>query len=358
MSDCLDALVGLSDNDCNCYTDSRPATYDTSDSGYYLTDADEGFNILEAIAQGIPCGDSSIWDALTTSRSKAIVRLRTDFIGKLREHRKPRLRNFNDVIGKITANQIVSTAFPYAGVKLIFQDVKGGSFYIDELFVGLDTTTALEVKITSNDPQWTDVTISGTTEAGVFKAFTPSSVPVQIPMHSSLVLNNTGDERLEYYIWYQIPEGAQPLANRWVCCGKRPSWKAHLDISGFTTNTITPPIESGGGGTAMGIAIRGYFQCDDMDYFCSLDKDAGVNFRNIVARSIQAKGSAYLLNYVLNKQDVSQYTLMNREEMHDKRVYLEQRYNDYLDWMVDNYPSRANDCYVCAKKIERKEFLV
>jgi len=44
--------------------------------------------------------------------------------------------------------------------------------------------------------------------------------------------------------------------------------------------------------------------------------------------------------------------------MHDKRIYLEQRYNDYLDWMTDNYPSRANDCYVCAKKIERKEFLV
>lgn len=357
MADCLDTIVGLTDNDCDCYTTSRPATYDTSISGYYLTDADEGFNMLEAVAQGIPCGDATIWDSLEASRSKAIVRLRTDFIGKLREVRRPRLNNFNSVIGKITANQTLNTAFQYAGVKLIFEEVKGGNFVIDELFIGLDTTKAVTLNITSNDPNWVTQTVSGTSEGGKFKVLTPSS-SIELPMYADLVLNNTGDERLEYYIWYEIPADSQPLNNRFVCCGSRPAWKQHLDISGFTTNTITPPIESGGGGSASGIAIRGYFQCDDMDYFCSLDKDAGISYRNIVARAIQSKGSAYLLNYVLNKQDVSQYTLMNREEMHDKRAYLESRYNEYIQWLVDNYPSKANDCFVCLKKIEKKGLLI
>lgn len=357
MADCLDLLVGLTDNDCNCYTTSRPATYNTSTSGYYITDADEGFNVLEAVAMGIPCGDATIWDALNQSRDKAIIRLRTDFIDKLREVRRPRLNTFNSVIGKITANQIMATAYPYAGVKILLQEVKGGSFFIDEFWVGLNVTTTFNLVVASNDPNFIPITVPVTSEAYKFKQKVLDS-PIELPMYSELVLNNTGDERLKYYIYYEIPAGAQPLNNRWVCCGANPTWKAHMDISGFTTNDVTIPIESGGGGSAMGIAMKGYFKCDDLDWFCELDKEAGVGYRNVVARAIQAKSAAYLLNYVLNKQDVSQYTLMNRDEMHDKRAYLEIRYKEYVEWLTDNYPTRANDCYICIKRQEIKGILI
>lgn len=357
MADCLDLLVGLTDNDCSCYTTSRPNNYKTSTSGYYITDADEGFNVLEAVAHGIPCGDATIWDALNQSRDKAIIRLRTDFIDTLRSHRRPRLNTFNSVIGKITANQIAATAFPYAGVRILLQEIKGGSFFIDEFYIGVNATTNIVLNIKSNDPNFVPITVNVTTEQNKFKNVVLNN-PIELPMYSELVLNNTGDERLKYWIYYELPEGVQPLNNRWVCCGANPTWKAHMDISGFTTNNVTIPIETAGGGSAMGIAIKGYFKCDDLDWFCALDKEAGVGYRNIVARAIQAKSAAYLLNYVLNKQDVSQYTLMNRQEMHDKRTYLEIRYKEYIDWLVENYPTRANDCYICIKKQERKSYLI
>lgn len=357
MSDCLDNLIGLTDVDCECFEDDRPEDYDTSTSGYYLTDADEGFNILEALASGLPCGDANIWDAMVKARDKAIVRLRTDYVDKLREVRRPRLNTFNSVIGKITANQIVATAFPYAGVKMLLQEVKGGEFVIEEFYIGLDKTKTVTLNIVSNDPLFTPIQVTGTTEAGKFKSIEPDN-PIVLPMYSDLVLNNTGDERLKYWIWYEIPTESQPLNNRWVCCGANPNWKAHLDISGFTTNDVTVPIESGGGGSAMGIAIRGYFKCNDLDWFCNIDKEAGISYRNVLAKALQAKSAAYLMNYVLNKQDVNQYTLMNRNEMHDKRAYLEQRYLDYMTWLIDNYPTKANDCFVCIKKIERKSLMI
>ena len=79
---CFNTLVGLSATDFACFTDTIPDDYDTSDSGYYLTDTDYGLTIAEQCTfDGWTLLDAALTQAIRETKTDLRAALRTRFDG-------------------------------------------------------------------------------------------------------------------------------------------------------------------------------------------------------------------------------------------------------------------------------------
>lgn len=344
MPDCLDALVGLSANDSTCFETGRPSEYNTSESGYYITDADYGFPMLEALEEAKNTDDANVWDVLQKALDGAILQFRTDFAAKIRDIHSTRVKTFNGVLGELKSNSTFNPSKSNIGVSLIPQHIKDGQFIITGIWVGLDSTETFDLVFLSTDPTYTQANVSVNSNAGQFVKTDLSSSPITLDFQSDLV------SELEYFIGYALPSGAKPLYNKFWCgCGStKPLWMNHIKAQGFQSDQLTDADDiSGSSQTPFGLALEGYFACNELNWLCELDKVAGYPVKQVIARAIQTNAAAIAISEALKPNRISKFNTVFANSLQGKYNERKTAYMDYLDWLVINFPKEATGCLEC-----------
>ena len=353
--DCLTTLVGLTDKDCPCF-DPAPENWNTSSSGYYLTDPEHGFALLDAIYASSDCGDGSIWDLLTKARSQAIRDFATDLRAVMSRYHEPRVKPWKGVIGQPKHTTKAGILATYAGVIIQPQPLRDASFVVTGIRLGLDASGDVTVNITSNDPDFVALTATVSVAANQFTVNTLDT-PISLPMFSE-----RRPEDLTYAIYYEMPEGAQHLVNKFTCCGLRQPWQQHLSVKGVTSDDTDVDEMLTGGADPLGLVLEGYFVCDELEWICNLEQFASSGVLDVVAKAIQAKGAAKLISAIIEAGPtaVNLYTLLGVEQLYARRQQLQVNYVEAVDWVARNFPQSATDCFVCKDKrfITRRGIMV
>ena len=339
---CLDTLIGLSKCAYTCFTDSPPEyseedgtiAFDTSDSGYHLTDTDYGLTIIEQCSmQG--------WTLLQSAKDDAIREIKSDLRAALRQKYDGGITPFSGLIGQITASSALTSTKTRLGMRIRTKNQKGAKLVIKKLYLGLNLSGTYSIEITSNDPLFVAPSaISAAYTAGGFSGFAPTA-PIELPLFS----RSCNDQYLEYYITFERGS-AQPLNNKITCCGAKPGWMDHLSAAGFDSSD---GIGTGASfsSSGYGIALDAYLACDDLDWICEVEELNGFYLKDVIARAIQQRGAAIAISAVIDTIQVNPCTGYQLENLMSRRSYLNNRASENVQWIVENMPSGITDCFTC-----------
>lgn len=368
MLDCLSNLIGLTGKDCECFSASEPIGFDAlneSESGYYITDDDYGFPLIESVYAGIDCGDpNNIYNVLAKARASAIGSIYTDLQAALKMHHDKAVDSFSGLVGQRRANGygVFGNTATMAGQLWQPKAIRDAYFVVTHVWVGVSAAGNLAFSIRSNAPDFTTVNQTfNVTTPGVFQKFALTT-PVKLPFFSKYVdYGGHFDCGLRYTFSYPILAGLKPLANVYSCCGNsNTGWKKQMTAGGFETSDINATLNDCGlicNGSAQGLAIEGYTECNGLDWLCSLEEMNGKDLRDVLARTMQYSAASYLCQHILDSTNINFWTTLNRESLYGKRNHAKKRYGELITWMAENLPNNVTGCYKCKPgRIQRRTF--
>lgn len=345
--ECLATLVGLDDSDCECFEDGRPETYNTSESGYYVT---ELMPVKDNILANKDCADGTIWDFLIRARSKAIRDFQNDVTVSLSEV-KNTPGAWRGTIGKIESKSYLTTPSLTHGVQFRTRNgkrYKDQRFIIKAIWVNVNTNDGITLNWNSNIPDFTDQDIALTTTAGRF-----NRNALETPI--SLDLYNVFQDCVHHDFTFE-PGEIQPATNRVYCCS-RPGWMNQLEVCGISTNSYELDKEYNSR-SMYGLAFEGYFSCNKLQFFCELDELNASALKHEVAKSIQYASAVNALNEMLRSNKVNQFTLLDLESAYKMRSKYQKAYNDTIYSIARNVPSGFSSCWGCDKNAHKVGYLM
>lgn len=331
---CLDTLVGLSRTQYECFTDDVPDNFDTSDSGFFLTDPDYGLTVVEQCAiEG--------WTLLQAALNQAILETKTDLTAKLRSTYDSGVSPYSGIVGQIKFTGLQSVTKDYIGQRYRAAYQKGVKFVPKKIYLGVDTAGTYTAEITSNDPTFESPTPVSIVVATGSQFASVDVSGIELPFFS----RHIPDRYYEYYITVER-NGARPLNNKITCCGNRPAWMRHFQAAGFdaTDNLAT---DAGFSSQGFGLAVDGYLVCEEMDWLCEAQELGGYHLKNVLARTIQFRGAAIAIAALVDDLIVNPCTGYQIETLNSRRAYLNQRYADNIAWIAQNVPTGVTNCFVC-----------
>jgi hypothetical protein len=347
---CLDTLVGLSKTEYACFADDVPDTFDTSDSGYHLTDTDYGLTVVEQ------CSLNG-WTLLQSALDQAILETKTDLRAKIRERYDGRITPFRGQVGKLKHTAVLtSVTDTVIGVRIrVYNQVKGAKWVFKKVWLGLNSVITDDITITSNDPNFTEPTpFSITTVANQFASATTA---IELPLWSYGEYDP--GEYLEYYL--TIPRGsAKPLNNNFACCGSTPQFRQYFEVAGMGANDEDATNAVYSTSAAYGFVLDGYMTCEELDWICELEELNGYHLLDVIARTIQFRGAAIAISGLVDTIQVNPCSGYQLENLNSRRGYLNKRYADNIAWIAENMPDGITDCFVCkpAQKFHKQKMVV
>jgi len=332
---CFDTLVGLSKVDYTCFTDDAPTGYDDSDSGYHLTDTDHGLTIA---------GQCQVagWTMLEAARTQAILETKSDLRASLREKYDGGISPFSGIIAQLSSTGSASVSKDFLGLRIRTKNQKGAKLVVKKIYLAMSVAGDYAVTITSNDPLWT---VPATQTVTIATPNTMTAKVLTTPIELPLFSRTCEDQYLEYYITFDR-NGAVPRNNNVTCCGKKPGWMAHMTVSGMqaTDNEATDGSYSS---AAYGMALDAYMACEELDWICEAEELNGFHLKDVLARAIQFRGAAIAISSLIDTLLVTPCTGYQIESLSSRRIYLNQKSADYIDWISQNIPTGVTDCFVC-----------
>jgi hypothetical protein len=342
---CLDTLVGIAPENCACYTAGWSTTYANSSTGYFATDREYGYPVLDELFNSKNCMESDVWELLVQCRADAIRDFKTDMASALANLRRSKIIQWNGTIGNAQGTALSQSVNQYVGAQLTpNQRMKGGSFVITGIWFGGNITGTINLESTSTDPGYTPVTIPLTATANKFTK-TTLGTPLVLPMYVSGI----GDL---YYNFKYNPTGMRFFQNSYRgCCGNaNPAWMVHMNAGGFGTSNFLDTNRYLGSNTDFnGLAFEGYFTCASLDWICELENLAQYQIKNVVGRAIQAKTTVKAISATIETSRINQHTILAKDEAAGRRVMMEESYNQKILWLAQNLPDNASDCWDCTK---------
>jgi hypothetical protein len=153
------------------------------------------------------------------------------------------------------------------------------------------------------------------------------------------------DTYLEYYITFDR-NGATPRNSTITCCGQQPGWTKHFSVSGMQADDN---IATGGtySSVAYGMALDAYLACEELDWICEAEELNGFHLKDVLARATQFRGAAIATSSLIDTLLVNPCTGYQVESLSSRRIYLNQKSADYVEWVSQNIPPGVTDCFTC-----------
>jgi hypothetical protein len=342
--ECLSGLVGLSNRDCPCLSSDAPSGYNESSTGYFLTDTEYGFPLVDAVFANLDCGEASVWQALAQAREDAIRDFQSDLQKTLLARRDQKLPAWKGLIGKTDGN-FYAPERPMTGVQLRPRKrMRDAALVITAVHYAIETAGAYPLTIAGNDYTFAPVSETINATGGSAWARHELATPVRLPFYS------LSEESLRYSITLDTT-GTRVRYNRFWCC-QRPGWMQELDFGGIIADAANNEANACGT-VAGGLCVEGYLDCDKIAWLCDLSELGGLDFLDLVARCIQFKGASKMIARVLESGRVNYWTVLAPESLAAKRKQLQDMYAEYVEWIVREMPGNISGCWGCAKNAPR-----
>ena len=368
--DCLRTLVGLSDQDCNCYDTDKPVDWNTASSGLFITDELP----LNFIGSAADCEQGGVWDILEKARERAIKDVLRDYAANLYMYHS---QTFSPYPVSDTTNEkrigayknngsfAFSSLADVAGIYFVPRKIKGGRAVLRGFDLKLDNLTAEKIDIFIAD------NYRGTIQT-LTVTYTSTGDFVYIPFDNPIVLEfDNVDQDLKYFIGYSIVSGARYANNEITdgCCGRTgPTYNPFLSyfehnrqIYGFeaASNSIADldtPLTSNN--YARGMRLDMSLTCDVFAWLCALSSDPtditqngangeGIRFGMMLADLIRAAAIQHAGRRILQSQNINRITMLSAESVNDIMMHQAEIYQSGIKYMARETPHWANDCLEC-----------
>lgn len=326
--DCLTYTVGLTDNTCECWQGDAPQGYNTSDTGYYLTDEVDGFPLLEAVFESLDCGGgATIFSVLESARESAIRELVTDVGARIIALRDG-LAKREMFIGRNVQKNGIRPRYGEAGIRILpATGLRDAVLQISQVRLGTVTAGDVDVTLKKDGEAVGTVTIS--TQAGKWN---PVNVDWSLPFY-----NADSSEAPVYTITYPTA-GVTCIGNNFFCCGYKPEWKRkqYFLAEGQDGEVNNPSA-------AFGLSLSAAMSCDMTNWLCR----AEASLVRVAAKAIQFKGAEHLARYVLDSSSINRYTMLDAAKIERKIAHYSAEYVNRIEYLAQNAPETA--CAGCKK---------
>lgn len=382
FKDCLKLIVGLSAVDCNCFdTPTRPADYNTSYSGFYLDDPQDGISLLNSIDLAADCGEGGIWQMMDRARELALNTLENDLLSAFSEVQQIRIPSFAGDIGERIFGKSLNLTEDVIGMCLESVMIKGAVLVIEEIGLCIDRVSNYDVFVISSEDLTTPIA-SLTIPVTVADQLTFASFPT--PLELPLYSENCDDE-LKYFFVYQRGI-SQPKSSNFTCGCRgakgRKDWQRFVKANGVeaaTTNDLDSPRLSA---RPNGLVLNGYADCLGLSWVCERFTPTVMNQMNdiaswyrVLAKLVQYKAAQLLASMILESGRINRFTMLNAEGLIRQRAYLEAQYFNYigtvkhkprpgemytgrLRWLAENIPANVTECLKCKMSGFKKSSII
>jgi hypothetical protein len=352
--DCLQDLIGLSPVACPCFEAGQaPAGFNSSSSGYFVTDVEYGYPIREAVLANATCEAEGFWEGLAWARAQALRDLKHDLEATLAVEASRKGYAWAGVIGDVKANRAISAPRPKAGILIQPLERKlDDRMVITALYAGFQHTGTVEVTLTSNALDFAPLTFTLDTVAGRF-------VKTTLPNALALPLYDPALGSLTYSLHYET-QGVQALDSKAYCggCGNRPGWSRVVKIASW--NRDEDPVADQKAYLLLpcnremrGLALEASFECLRLDFLCRLPSLGEANTLSLLGRALQHKAAIKLMERDASSPKVNQFTLLNAETRAAKTRAYRENYQSILTYVARNVPNGASSCWGCPKGMPR-----
>lgn len=348
MSDCLDNIVGLTLNTCDCWDGDKPSNFDeinASSTGVYLTEGKDGFSLLPAIYHALDCGrGDNIFSVLQSAREEAIRSFRRDLGAELLD--TALLRKTSEEIIGMTEYRSGNVTYTDVVNGLAIQSsgpIKGGHLEIKSLSVGFHSV----------DP--VDITIDG--DGVTAQTFTVQPVAnewVSVPVNMVLPLWIDGRTDAPRYTISYDAENHRPMDNRLRCCSGGGKFGL-VSAAGFSGTIPDRSVDVPFKTNAYGLSLSTVSACDKTEWICRYASIGDYEMASVLAHTIQFKAFEILAQYVLDSSHISKFTTLSRESLYGKRNHASKRYSENITWVSQHIPMGASDCIKCTSKIRLRK---
>lgn len=319
---CYNNIVGVSQNGCTCIPESAESL-----SGLYLDDLTNGHIPLSAAI--FSCNDADISAFLTSLIQKTTEQVLTQLRQVSDKVMNKRYLDINTVIGwKDTWTSHIEDDHLWYYIALKPKFKRGLYFKIDSIeWLIQETGRTISYKIVDEFGE----------DAG-------SGSDLSLFYGVTLKMDRT---------WF-ICVGDSPTAHpknttAKECCGYNPTFPTYVTLgSGYSedwTSLINQPASTFQKSIdTYGIIVNGQFICNGFDFICTLDFKNS-NWGAVFANTIQQQARLNLARWLVSNNKVTNYILMNGEQLAQTMAYLEEKVDENLKWLPTQY--NFSDCYTC-----------
>ena len=344
MVACLQNIIGLDSTACDCFVGGQPIDYSVSTSGLYITEPGAGLPMRSDILASRDCSQNDIWAILDNARTLAIGHVERDLRTLLQTTHDKIGAQWKGVLFRQEISDRPTLSSLYAGQ--IIKPRHGErlphrQFVVTAIWAGFMATGTTNVTVNSNCYDWADTQISVNHTANKWTRN-------QLDDALTLELFDTSQPEL-YYAFTFDANGVQCLSARLWCCGG-PPWGRQVNVTGFQENDLSKLQDYNlSGNNALGIALEGYFACDDLAWICDLQSLRMEDNYYMIAKAVQMKAVYILLAQMLDSGAITQYTLMSGQQGAARMAELQQDYADTLRYIAQNLPNGVSGCFGCKK---------
>ena len=357
---CLRNLIGISETDCECYSE-KPEDFNTSIAGIYL----DQLAPLNMIAGLENCEDGTLWEIYDEARTEGITKFIADINALLLVSNKLRFPQWKGKVGDPRSKSVLSPNGNFSVLRLYCRDIRSGKLIIKKIGTCFSQTGTCQVGVYDNLGNIHGI-YDLTTIANSF--YENDITPLELPTHNDNIKN------IEYYLVYA--NGAnKPRDNKLACCGKfsgifnpdSPYFEKHIDRSDFWARwvmvagtTITDisqlsdrDLSLGATDYTMGLTVDLELKCETEENICLED----VKFEHpqlylAMATCIRYKASGFAMNKLMTTDRLSRAIMINREQIADFKKEWESDYNKLMPYITENIDTTLTDCFVCKEAIE------
>jgi len=366
LTNCLNNVIGLSQTPCDCWT-SKPADYNTSDSGLFLDELlpMNNFTGLEN------CEDDDIWQIMADSRTEGIKRYIADIKALLLKNNEETVPYFSGKIGEAKGTVVQNFSSAMAGVAIRCNPIKNGFINITSVG-GLFNKTGTKLIYLMDNLGNLITQFDIDTKANVY-VNTLLTTPIELPLYSE------DTEIINYFLFY-ADDTIQPLNNSILCnkcvgfspCWRNDSncynreinnsrfnWAKYLQISGVELNQIEDLYTSDFvfNSSLYGLTVDCELWCSIDEMFC-VERYESSAIASSQALAIRFKSAEYAINKILLSDKLTRSKLINRESLIENKKEWQLEYEKYLQFISENIDVNKTSCLKCRDVLKARLQLV
>jgi hypothetical protein len=346
--ECLNNLVGITDDFCECTTGSL-----TDQQKYDLSHSVSGLLYATSIPEAIHMKTlngmescKSFYTLAMEAREGAIQKLSTDLTIAVGSRFQAEKATFTGYVGEktFTASLNVTKRFQgfwfeskgYSDMVMNFKSMLG---YIDankELAYTL-------WRVIGNET--IGVPITTLTQTMIANAGTTITPGTEVLLPFSM-----DRQSVKYYITFDMQYGGGgflPKNNDFDCaCGGGPGYAAFIEARGFEADDPADITTFKFDKVTHGIAIRAVINCDSGRVVCE-EYNAEDHIAKVVAYALMYGIQIFLIEAIRRTGTINRFTMLSVEELRQKKASAEKDYNQRIQWIMQTIDLSASDCFIC-----------
>lgn len=343
MEDCLSRIIGVTNRDCECTNTGKPDDSNESLSGLFIDDKFEGVPLLR-VQSSLNCEDE-LYKILEDARAEAISDFKTDLIGQMQLIHKSTMNTYKGTIGDPDeANKILPNTKNWLGCMLQAKKAAppSAAILISNLGLLVNQTGEYTVHLYRND-------FDSPVTSWVIDAVANVPTLCENPSPILLPFGNEFSQMNTYYLVYES-NGADPYNTKFHCgCGSKPSWVEYLKHDTYSQNTLTKTSAKDNKPT-NGIYFHATINCG-AGWMCNTWDFKNDPWARTMAKTIQLMSIMKVLQYCVNSDLISKYTLLEDEDSIAARFnYLSNQISGRMTYLTSKIPDNAKDCWKCYPK--------